>query len=865
MRSITAIVVGLVICTCVFRSQPADAQPIAAPGMQAIYTLNDRETPRPEYETSNQLTVVQATVTIGPHVDQPGGYQWLEVSFTRQNGQTYRAWLLTDGYPAGEHTPDVARYLWQEPGWTDPVEYINSKTGKPLLPRYDYLWRFGLPLPENEAPLVTDGQFADKVQFQGWSFALESSTTDVTLHVPGDCTRVGLNPDLLIGFIARNDEASGKHLLTIDEKQYQWNKTDEQYWREAIDAGFNLFHGTNVMPSWIWREPVFVNTRFQVLNDWPAHLYRSNWWGRAMYVDEPAIHMRGHLNRNAELADTLTPTQAGKELERFTTLPMYKKSGNYSVYWVNKLLKQQFHTGNVSLRENVMFIWEAIWETAWYQQAGERTAAAGLVDEDIYHETLVERYNMAFGTEIPATVENACALRVAVARGTARNFGRDWGTATYAYTPQSLQPRADQTALRYMYDAGARCFWFWQGWPGMNVAHVPVSYKRAYADTIRQVSREHPGRDMEALRHAGRVCIALPYGYTFSPRPMFGVNWLHLERPNTHGVTYREVIANAVIEAERYIRLGIPFDVAIDESRFTPQGYDEIVYVQEDGSLQVVDAFGNRTTLQQPRTPDRPNLGPRTTIQVEPVDVPSQAPCTVTFKASVDVGGGQRSTDLNGKPLLQWELYRTQPELRYITEVDTDGDVDTCVAKLEEGGTYRIRAATTDVFGRPAVAWYDFTLEDTLADMSLSGTWQFRTDPGNIGVREKWFSVDSNVSDWQSVPVPKFWEDHVAAGYDGYAWYARRFDRPPDAPAPTVLYLRFEGADEQVWVYVNGEFLGERTIESTGRPAVEFWDAPCTFTLPTDLPASDNLLVVRVHDSGKAGGLYKPVRLMWSK
>lgn len=840
----------------------AHAQPIATPGMQATYVLVDRDVARPEYETSNQLTVVHATCTAGPVVPQPAGFQWFMLTFTRQNGQTYQAWLLMDGYPVGKDTPRVARYLWQEPDWSNPVEYVHETTGMPILPRYEYLWRFGLPKPVHGGKLIQDESFTDTVMFQGWSFSLKASATDVSLSVPDNCKLVQLNPDLLIGFIERHDEMSGKHLLTIDEKDYDWQDTTEQYWREMIDAGFNLFHGANTIPSWIWQEPVFVNTRFQALNDWPAHLYRSNFFGRAIYVDEPAIHLRGRLNTKVDMAHALTHLDAAKALEKQTTAPMYVKSGNYSVYWINTLIKQQFNPGNVQLQEDDIYVWEAIWPTAWYQQAGPYTAGAGLVDEDIYHENMVESYNMAFGTEIPATVYNACTIRIAVARGTARNFDKNWGTAVYAYTPQSLQPRTDQAALRYMYHAGAQCFWFWQGWPGMNVAHVPLSYKRAYADTIRQAYREHPNRDMKALQHAARACIALPYGYTFSPRPMFGVNWLHLERINEHGVTYRQVLASAATEVERYIRMGIPFDIAIDEPRFKPDGYEEIVYIQEDATLRIMDNQGVERRLTEPRVLDRPDLGPHMAIHIEPVDVPAQTPCTVTFKARVDAGGGERATDLNGKPMLHWWLYRTQPELRYCHEMDTD-EIDTCKVDLEKGGTYHLRASTADVFGRPAVTWYEFTLTDTVADTPLSGLWHFRLDPDNAGVQKKWFASDTDFSQWSTVPVPQFWEEHLGRPYDGYAWYATTFDVPDGSSTQTPVYLRFEGIDEQAWVYVNGEYLGERTVESTGRPAVEFWDAPCTFTLPTDLPTKNNLLVVRVRDSSHAGGIYKPVRLMW--
>jgi hypothetical protein len=87
-----------------------------------------------------------------------------------------------------------------------------------------------------------------------------------------------------------------------------------------------------------------------------------------------------------------------------------------------------------------------------------------------------------------------------------------------------------------------------------------------------------------------------------------------------------------------------------------------------------------------------------------------------------------------------------------------------------------------------------------------------------------------------------------------------RFTLPEDLPAGP-LHLRFEGADESAWVYLDGELLGERTTESTGEPPERFWDEPFTVDLPRLEPGSEHVLAVRVHDQARAGGLFQPVRL----
>ena len=144
----------------------------------------------------------------------------------------------------------------------------------------------------------------------------------------------------------------------------------------------------------------------------------------------------------------------------------------------------------------------------------------------------------------------------------------------------------------------------------------------------------------------------------------------------------------------------------------------------------------------------------------------------------------------------------------------------------------------------------------------LPDQWAFKQDPRDVGRQEKWYASALDESDWRAIRVPSAWEETVGP-YDGFAWYRARFAIPAELKGQRLV-LKFGGADEQAWVYLNGQRVGERTTESTGKTVGEIWNVP--FELP--VPAAHvrwgapNLLAVRVHDSKFAGGLFRGVRLV---
>ena len=71
---------------------------------------------------------------------------------------------------------------------------------------------------------------------------------------------------------------------------------------------------------------------------------------------------------------------------------------------------------------------------------------------------------------------------------------------------------------------------------------------------------------LEKLKNAAEVAILIPTGYNLGHVKMgignfSGLPELNMERKNSYGVKYRDVMNNFYIEIERCIRLGVEYDL----------------------------------------------------------------------------------------------------------------------------------------------------------------------------------------------------------------------------------------------------------------------------------------------------------------
>jgi hypothetical protein len=168
------------------------------------------------------------------------------------------------------------------------------------------------------------------------------------------------------------------------------------------------------------------------------------------------------------------------------------------------------------------------------------------------------------------------------------------------------------------------------------------------------------------------------------------------------------------------------------------------------------------------------------------------------------------------------------------------------------------------VFGSYAVA----AQRDLQVRLDLDGTWQFRLDPKNEGIMQRWFTGDVAYPD--TIKVPGNWQaqgfgpgrGHLRHDYQGKAWY-RRSAAVPAQWAGRRIWIYLGGVTNTADVYVNGVKVG----------FVEGFAVPYEFDVTEAVrPGAENLIVCCVDSTGPApgglfnfigrwGGLYRGVHL----
>ena len=140
--------------------------------------------------------------------------------------------------------------------------------------------------------------------------------------------------------------------------------------------------------------------------------------------------------------------------------------------------------------------------------------------------------------------------------------------------------------------------------------------------------------------------------------------------------------------------------------------------------------------------------------------------------------------------------------------------------------------------------------------------WRFRADPTEVGTQELWFKpANFTETEWLPVKVPTFWAENDAIGnLLGDGWYRVAFTLPA-ASQDKALRLMFAGVDEQAWVYLNGQLIGEHSEKSEKKAYTALYDEPFIVEVPSKQLKFDgqNVLSIRVHNQVGAGGIWRPV------
>ncbi len=154
-----------------------------------------------------------------------------------------------------------------------------------------------------------------------------------------------------------------------------------------------------------------------------------------------------------------------------------------------------------------------------------------------------------------------------------------------------------------------------------------------------------------------------------------------------------------------------------------------------------------------------------------------------------------------------------------------------------EAGLEFVRECATDPEGREAKR------------VERISEWWAQLSEREPGTRDGWQATGFDDSGWESMEVPNDWSGTPLAGFDGIAWMRRSFTAPEDWAGKACM-LELGPIDDMDTTWVNGVRVGG--MEDAG-----VWNTPRRYEVPAGIiKAGENVIAVRVYDSGGGGGLH---------
>ncbi len=654
-------------------------------------------------------------------------YQWLQLQATKENKKTFNCWLLSSGYPERSRETaqaTIQRYIFQVDN-AKPLEFIHHQIGSVVLPSTG-AWEFLLP----RAASVSFTSSASSIRYLGHKYRLEKREQSIAMTVPMQSHVIRLSPDLLIG-VPHNTRQKDE-TRRYDESDYELIRLTPEDYQEMIAAGLNCFRVDAEQVRWIDHADVYYWGIGGKDVSYPECLYKSNYIGPALFFDEPMVRTRDHvirpkLKKDPALGKTLTPQKVLEDFKKLYHETKYEHSATALLKGL--AAREDVDIGDMNFLQQNMYTWETMVSSALYQLSeGDGGPPYAMVFEPpgrFGTRRVLPELNMCFDCQIPADdPKNLAGIIFGFLRGAARMTGKAWGTSIYGAVDRS----DTFWFLTHAYDLGASLFFYWDSY---QLACVPYNEYLSMTRHLRAHAGNSPKRNLERLKKAAEVAIVLPAGYNLGHVYMGrGVFWgtpeLNLERINSKGVTYRQVMSQFYTEIERYLRLGISFDLFWDLEDLTMNGYREVVTIREDGKVGLLKN-GKHELMESARKPFRPDGNPpRLTVEISKTD--KTGLYEITAHATVVEGSAPifytQGTDKNGisnNQYVLWELFgpaeedyhylRLETWAAKVVEKDAQAEIEVKF-EINKPGNYRLRAATVDIAGRSTVVWKDLYIND---------------------------------------------------------------------------------------------------------------------------------------------------------
>lgn len=636
-------------------------------------------------ESLKQGGVRRVTVVSGP--EEAGGLQWWMLDAEKSDGG-FRVWVLRDA--AGTK---IARYVLEERG-RQARDYRHGVTGEAVLPStgsWPYLW-------------PKAAQAEGRVEYLGHTYALEGKKSGAWTAPPADARVVELRPDLWLGPATSQRQKDERR--RYDGSDYEMVPFTRADYLEMAQAGVTCVSAGSEQQPWAEEAGLFYWGPLDKL-PYPELLYRSQYLGARLYLDEPAVSTRDYdirprMAKDPAYRKSMSPQEALRAYQAH-----YEKSitaGPPQAMMQALAKRADVDLGTMKFDQANLYNWETMPSTAAWALSRNAHVPSAMVFEPpgrIGTRRTLPEWNMSYGTHF-RTDDRAVlpAVIFGFLRGAARLSNKEWGVSIYGAVE-----RADTFLwLTQAYDLGATRFHFWDNY---QLACVPYGEVLAMVRHLRAHARQFPRPSLERLRGAAERAILLPPGYDLGHTQtgrgnLWGLGELNLERVNRKGVKHRAVMSRFFAEIEKSLQEGVAFDLLWDLPGLKLDGYREVVRVREDAVVEGSTSVPVRVSVGAPQLSVTVSGG-KAVARVKEMRAP------VFYTLGADPQGVLHNA------VVRWELfgpaeedylYPQAAEQKPVVRTIAPGEYEAELMLPElKPGTYRLRAATADTGGRTTVVW----------------------------------------------------------------------------------------------------------------------------------------------------------------
>ena len=565
---VMAVLVGSVVWAC-WPCRAGEAAPAAAPGTHGYYAVLTA--------TPHRAAPFGAvSFAYGPREKVGGAEQlWWQLEL-RAAGESSAPVLLrlrarTRGDPLAPDAGELhfTRYLLHVPQTKETLEYRTVRGAALLPPWRDFRRHF---VPRAAVGRGRRGGMPHTARLLGHVLTLQQTGRAAPWPPWKGVKVLRLDPELLVGTGRSFRDKEGHRLPQKPKRQnYTYVAFTGDEYATMIDAGINLFTVRPEQEQFVRARGVFYlrGVGGKPALRYPADLYRSNYLGATMFMDEPTIIMVG----DKLIHNTLRYFSDAAALIGARVRARYEADGSYGSYRLEKQLRDRgVCFGDMRLQQHDYPSWETIFETAHYQMEGGLT---GIVHEGRYQlspfDAAVAKWT---GGKRRHTARELLRYHFAFLRGGTRPFGKHWGTSIYG----QCDPAIAKEAITLAYDMGARYVWFWTSDHGH---HVPWPEQLDLARRLKRHARAHPRKSIFAGQPVLDRAIVIPYGYFISLRNLWWIRVLDPKGRSEAAGRYRRLMQNTLRAYHEALKRGEDFDFVIDTGR-PPARYRNVTAVRDE-------------------------------------------------------------------------------------------------------------------------------------------------------------------------------------------------------------------------------------------------------------------------------------------